>query len=114
MTMRVALTAGLALAVGVMGCEKGRRSAMGGGGGDTTKTVQDTIVTQRAVQDTMVVKTDTTVKTDTSVKRGTGAANTPRDTLKDTRGTKAGADTSRMRMRTDTARMRMPGDTTRR
>ena len=60
--------AAFALAATVAGCE-GRRS--GEEDADITKRAADTVVTQRQVQDTTVVVTDTTIKADTTVKKDT-------------------------------------------
>ena|SRR5690606_25286435 len=70
------IAAGLALSLAA--CETGEveRDA------DTGMAV-DTVVTQRTVQDTAVVTTDTSVTVDTSMRRGEGAVS--RDTLTDTR-----------------------------
>jgi hypothetical protein len=58
----------LALAVIAGGC-KGR----GGEQGDTgiSRGSADTVVTNRQVQDTAIVRTDTTIKADTSVEKDT-------------------------------------------
>lgn len=72
------------LAMGLAACESGEvdRDA------DTGMAV-DTVVTQRTVQDTAIVTTDTSVTVDTSVSRGEGAIS--RDTLTDTRSNPGGA-----------------------
>lgn len=83
----VLMAAGLAL--GLAACETGEieRDA------DTGMAV-DTVVTQRMVQDTAVVTTDTTIDVDTSISRGDGAVGEG-DTLRDTRP--EGGVTDRMR-----------------
>jgi hypothetical protein len=83
MTRRTAVAA-LVLTAAVVGCRNGKM-AVGGGDNDRTKSVEDTVVTQRTVQDTMVVRTDTSVKVDTSFKHGGTAPGTRRDTVRDTR-----------------------------
>jgi hypothetical protein len=81
--MKVALIAA-GLALGLAACETGEieRDA------DTGMAV-DTVVTQRTVQDTAVVTTDTSVTVDTSLSRGDGAV--ARDTLTDTRSNTTGS-----------------------
>ena len=44
----------------------------------------DTVITERTVQDTAVIRTDTTVDVDTSINRGDGSVGT-RDTVRNTR-----------------------------
>src|SRR5690606_1633737 len=80
--MKFALMAA-GLALGLSACEAGEveRDA------DTGMAV-DTVVTQRTVQDTAVVTTDTSVTVDTSMRRGDDA--TSRDTLTDTRSSTPG------------------------
>ena len=108
MAMRTVMAALVATAaVAAAGCKDGRLTARGGDN-DRTKSVEDTLVTRRQVQDTMVVRTDTTVKVDTSIKRGGTAPGTPRDTIRDTRNGKQATGAMGGAMR-DTVR-----DTTRR
>jgi hypothetical protein len=73
----VLIAAGLAIAV--VGCEPAetRHDA-------ETGMAVDTVVTERTVQDTAIVTTDTSVTVDTAMSRGDGAAG-PSDTLIDTR-----------------------------
>jgi hypothetical protein len=73
----VLIAAGLAIALA--GCESGEveRDA-------ETGMAVDTVVTQRTVQDTSIVTTDTNVTVDTSVSRGDSAVGGS-DTLVDTR-----------------------------
>jgi hypothetical protein len=64
--MRRTLIAALALA-GTAACAKGENNAAAG---DTSRTGVDTMVTERTVQDTQIVTTDTSVRVDTMTKRG--------------------------------------------
>jgi hypothetical protein len=102
MAMRMAVTA-LVLTAVVAGCRNGKVD-VGGGDNDRTKSAEDTVVTQRTVQDTMVVRTDTSVKVDTSVKRGGTAPGTRRDTVRDTRGGAGAARGARRDTMRDTTR----------
>lgn len=73
----VMMAAGLAL--GLAACETGEVDV-----DSNTGMAVDTVVTERTVQDTAIVTTDTTVDVDTSVSRGDGAVGGS-DTLRDTR-----------------------------
>ena len=65
----------------------------------------DTVSTERTVQDTAVIRTDTTVRVDTSVNRGDGSVGT-RDTVRNTRTGTTGTSV------TDTARTGVTSPTT--
>jgi hypothetical protein len=108
MAMRTVVAALVATAaVAGAGCKDGRLTAKAGS--DSTKTVEDTVVTRRQVQDTMVVRTDTSVKVDTSIKRGGTAPGTRRDTVADTRsGKRAGAGAMRDSAMRDTTTRTAP------
>lgn len=80
--MRLSLIAA-GLAVGLVACED-----VDPEGGAETGMAVDTVVTERMVQDTAVVTTDTTVTVDTSINRGDDAVS--QDTLKDTRDSRMG------------------------
>jgi hypothetical protein len=49
----------------------------------------DTVITERTVQDTAVITTDTSVRVDTSVNRGDGSVGA-RDTVRNTRSGQGG------------------------
>jgi hypothetical protein len=57
------------------------------------RTAVDTVITERTVQDTTVIRTDTTVRVDTSVNRGDGSVGA-RDTVRNTRTGQTGAATT--------------------
>lgn len=84
-----------ALAVGLVACEDGERENLDA----ETGMAVDTVITERTVQDTAVVRTDTTVSVDTSMNRGDGMVG-DRDTVVDTRPEAASGN-----------RMVMPADT---
>lgn len=61
------------LVTALTGCETRDREAGGeGDAGDTTMRSADTAITEREVEDTTVVRTDTTVRVDTVKKTGPG------------------------------------------
>ncbi len=67
------------LVTALMGCEAREREAgegdaldRGEAAGDTTMRSADTAITEREVEDTTVVRTDTTVRVDTVKKTGPG------------------------------------------
>ena len=72
-----ALMAGCALLIGLTACEDRDRDASDTG----TRTAADTIVTERDVQDTTIIRHDTTISTDTVRKAGgtVGEVDTVRD-----------------------------------
>ena len=77
--MKYASILATGLVIGLAACESGETAR----DADTGMAV-DTVVTQRTVQDTAVVRTDTSVTVDTSISRGDGMVGT-RDTVTDTR-----------------------------